>query len=350
MTPVTDTTERERAERAELQALRDGLLACSPRRQARPRDPELQILEIEHRSRLVRTRRRWLLGTAAASALALVLGALGAWHYRDATPAVVPKAPSPLVARHGEHLYGTAETSTMVDLGPQVGRVLLRPRTRATYAPATRTLSLVSGRIIAHIAPSGRGFRVRFGNQSVVVKGTLFSVDAETGEVHVWHGVVELEAHGRRRAIRGTEAYDRLSTQEMSWLGFTPPTTEHAVKSPGAHAASQRRAVHPTEQDPSYRPDPARQQLLRAQQDLAAGRAGQALQLLEGYEARFPASLLREEACLLKLRALVQLKRFRRLQQMSHMFLKRFPASTKRGEVELLLQRATAHLKKAGLR
>jgi hypothetical protein len=350
MTPVTDTTERERAEHAELQALRDGLLACSPRRQARPESPELQIQAIEHRSLLARTRQRWLLGTAAASALALVLGALGAWHYQKATPAVVPPAPSPMTARPGEQLYGTAETSTVVDLGPEVGRILLRPRTRATYAPATRTLSLVSGRIIAHIVPSGRGFRVRFGKRSVVVKGTLFSVDAETGEVHVWHGVVELEAHGRRRAIRGTEKYGKLSKRDLSWLAFVPPRLDPTVTAAGSTAPPRSPGQHPQKQAPSYRPDPARQQLLRAQQDLAAGRAEQALQLLEGYEARLPASLLHEEACLLKLRALVQLKRFRRLQQMAHMFLKRFPASAKRGEVELLLKRATAHQEKAGLR
>jgi hypothetical protein len=341
MMPVPDTTES--AESAELEALKEGLLACSPRRQARPENPELQILAIEHRSRLVTTRRRWFFGAALATVTALALGALGTWHYRRATRAAVAHAPSLAVARPGEQLYSTAKTSTMIDLGPGIGRILLRPHARATYAPEKRTLSLVAGRIIAHILPGGRGFRVRFGGQSVVVKGTLFSVDAETGEVHVWHGVVELEAHGRRRAIRGTEAYGDLSKQDMRWLGFSAPTPEPAIESPGANAAAH---AHPAQS--AYRPDPARQQLLQAQQDLAAGRAEQALQLLERYEARFPASPLHEEACLLKLRALVQLRRFRRLQQMSHMFLKRFPASAKRGEVELLQQQATAQLKKAG--
>lgn len=366
MKPVTT----KNAEGAELQALRAGLQVISPRQDERPDNPELQIKEIEWRSRLVSCRRRWFLGAAAAAAIALVLGAAGTLLQRQPTP--VDRRTSAL-AGSGLELSNITEMSTVVDLGPEIGRILLRPGARASYAPRSRTMDLRAGKIIAHIFPGGRDFRVQFQDQLVIVKGTLFSVDNETGQVHIWHGVVEHATkltHTKRRTLRGTENYKTISKRDMKRLDFTPPHLKSttACASTAAEPAplpapapepvrplARRSAPAPERArvpekhappPPPYHADPLRQRLLNVQQELVSGRAETALRLLELYEARFPDSILLEEACLLKIRALVALKRFVRLARETDRFLKRFPRSAKSDEVKLVQERAKGHLKK----
>jgi hypothetical protein len=363
MKPVTNGN----AENAELQFLREGMQAISPRREEHPDNPELQIKEIEWRSRLVTYRRRWFFGTAVATVMGLVLGVAGTMLQRQ-PQSMVPRTPA--LAESGLQLSNSTDMSTVVDLGPKIGRVLLRPGTRASYAPQNRTMDLRAGKIVAHIFRGGRDFLVRFQDQLVIVKGTLFSVDAESGEVHVWHGVVEHSIrakHGKPRALRGTEDYSNLSKRDMQWLAFTPPhlkpvaacantITDPApepaptLQPPSRRTCPSRKKVRAPKQDapspPPYQADPLRQQLLNVQHELVSGRAETALRLLELYEARFPTSPLLEEACLLKIRALVALKRFPRLVRETETFLRRFPQSAKSDEVKLVQKRAEAHLKK----
>ena len=243
------SVQPESAQLAELRSFGAKLRACSPPRAAHVDHPEQRILTIERRSRAI-TRRRRTTATAALVLLALGVGLTVHRLSGDRDARTVADG----THRRPRRLESRRDRPMLADLGSGVGRVLLRPGSRASYDATARVLHLDSGAIVAHVLPDGRGFRVELAQQTVVVKGTLFGVDATRGTVHVWHGVVEHRDrrpapgnHQRTvvRVIRGTETYDDLSAELMGQLGFTPPTGPVASGHTQAPAAEPPAAEAP---------------------------------------------------------------------------------------------------------
>lgn len=362
----------------ELAELRDQLSTLAPRHT--PPKPDLATLEREigHRARLVTTRRRWMV----VSAIGVLLGLGGGFWLASRAQPIAPahpglakggsgaaqgavaksSAPTPpqrlVAAEDGAITWHNRSTrDTVVDLGLGIGRLLLRPGTRASYRPAAQQLTLQRGNVVAHLLANAPGLTIvstatpqkQLSLPGTRVGGTLVTLDATLEHVVVYEGEVLRQQDTQRSPLPVTTAARRLPAFELRWLGVVLTSGER--KAPGSTPAKiaartpRSRSTARTEQTipPPSAPlpaDPELATLFLAQRALAGGRHLEAAKLLERYQRRFPQGRFGQEAALLELRALAASRRPKALQAAARRFLRLYPRSVKRKEVEALLRSA----------
>lgn len=350
----------------ELAELRDQLSTLAPRHA--PPTPDLADLEREigHRARFVTTRRRWMV----VSTIGLLLGLGGGFWLASRAQ---PDAPAPPglaqvgsgsakgVVAKPSHLtppgrgvsaedgaitwHNRSTRDTVVDLGLGIGRLLLRPGTRARYRPAEQQLSLERGNLVAHLlagAPtltvvSAATPRTQLSLPGARVGGTLVTLDATLEHVVVYEGDVLRQRDAQETRLPVASAAKRLPAFELRWLGVALASGEPKAPSTRSKPAARPAKKIPTPTAP-LPADPELATLFLAQRALAAGRNDEASTLLARYQRRFPQGRFGQEAALLELRALAASRRRKALRRAAQRFLRLYPHSVKRKEIEALLR------------
>lgn len=347
-------------ETLELKSLREHMLQASPRSFRQPDDVRRAIREIEWHTKVASLRRRVALATCTAVVVSVLSIGGGAWllsrpriHDIQGTHRIAAVTQPSQQPANTITIHNTSSSAMIFDAGLAVGRILVRPGTRASYDPQHRIFHLSTGEVVAHIIPSGRGFRITTAQDAFVVHGTLFSVNAETQALHVWEGTVERQhKNGALLAmIAGTRHYDGFSPQELTWLGVTVTTVATASRTRHFHL-SPRPPASPTITDkPNMTPaavasevNPEHQLLLIAQQQIRAEQSDLALATLKSHRQQFPQSQFQQETDLLRLQALIQLKRYASVVTQAAQFLQTYPNSAKRSEILTLMQHAQSFL------
>jgi hypothetical protein len=320
-----------------------------PLRAAYRRERIVRLLgtQITGESRRAR-RRRALPWLAAAAAVVLTLGSAGAWTWFHASPAPVASVnerPSAAEAQlvsgdvsvrrngqaaplhTGDIFLGGETVSTAADAVAEIGIASGRAELEAsseleivTPTPGERRLRLGAGSVdvdLPHKLGNGKHLIVETPDAEVLVVGTAFTVGfarergAASTHVQVRRGTVWIMQNGKQRAV--LHAGDEWSSPVVAAVAPPPaPTAESSsvtasaahVRGPRAARENPRRvAVAPRTVDSGTLADENR--LFQA--GLTARNAGDSARAADSFGsllARYPRSVLREQALAEQFRAL----------------------------------------------
>ncbi|MBI5510196.1 MAG: outer membrane protein assembly factor BamD [Deltaproteobacteria bacterium] len=330
---------------AELVKLAARLRELSPKRAFAPPRIDAILAVANHRSTTRTLHRRWAFATAtlAAASILLILATRPDLDRSNShTDDLASRAPA--TSAHDIVLVNPSAESVLFDLGPKVGRLLARPQSRFAYDPERRCVTLASGTVVLHIFPNNEGFRVVTAGVEVEVKGTLFSVAAESDAVVVWRGTVQKRrlGGGAPELIAGSGQHRDLTAQDLERLGV-------AVLGEGGADATRRAAARTevrsrpiatgAEEGANEATDVERDLVLQAQAAVAEGRLADARRLLEEHRARFPDGVLAEEAELLLFRTCLMLSDAAAALHHGEEFLSKFAGSGSAADVAAMLRK-----------